>query len=688
MKAAYTNFTGGEISHSLASRYDLGKFKSSCRHLENFLPDLHGPLHRRMGTRFLEDLEGFSVLIPFEFSADPGQNYVLVLQEGRIRVAQKNGFVRDASGEPVSMPAPYLKEQLYDVAFAQSGDIVYLAHPGHALRKVMRYGQADWRLEKVNFMPAIDPPDLVTVAFSSGDGNFDLRYKVAAVNAKGEVSVAAKGHQPAGKHPSDWVVGDYALVSWFPVDGAESYLVWREDAGIYGLIGVSDGETKTSGGQVVFRDDRYTADQKDTPPNPQDPFTQGNNPGLVTFHQQRLVLGSPALQPQTWHASRTGSYEDFSRARPLKDDDALEFTLASGRIDVIQWMASFGDLLFGTAGGEYKAIGADQGAITPSSLNMREQSYWGSARLRPLVIGNSVLHVQRQGSRVRDLCYSLERDGYAGNDLSVLAAHLFENRLIKQWDYQQSPGSTIYCVRDDGLMLALTYLKEHEIWGWSRVSTRGKFRSVAVTAGSMEDDVYVVAERVIKNETRWYLERFEPRWKESDGIESAFFVDSGLSYSGLATSVLAGLEHLEGLEVAILADGGPLPAQVVRDGRIILPFAARTAQVGLPYKSLVCPQTPEADMQEGASLGRARSYSRSRLRLAASVGGSYGPDLETLYNLPFTPAKYGQAIPPFTGDLEFNPDAGYSPEGKIWFVQDLPLPFTITALMLEVDIAG
>ncbi len=680
MKVAYTNFTGGEISLSLASRYDLGKFKNSCRHLENFLPDLHGPLRRRMGTRFLEDLGSFAVLIPFEFSADPSQNYVMIFSEGKIRVAQKNGFVKGSDGKPISMAAPYTAAQLYDISFAQSGDLVYLAHNGHALRKVERRSHTDWRLVQVQFMPTIAAPASVTVGFSSGGGSFSLRYKVAAVNSKGEISASARGQQPSGKHPSDWVVGDYATVSWSAVSGAESYLIYREEAGVYGLVGVSE--------TTSFRDDRYTVDAKDTPPIPQDPFIEGNHPGLVTFHQQRLVLASPTLQPQTWHASRTGSYEDFARSKPLKDDDALEFTLASGRIDIIQWVAAFGDLLLGTAGSEYKAIGADQGTITPTSINVREQSYWGSMRLRPLIIGNSVLHVQRQGSRVRDLCYSLEKDGYAGNDLSVLASHLFDTHLIKQWDYQQAPGSTIFCVRDDGMLLALTYLKEHEIWGWSRITTNGGFRSVAVTAGAMEDDTYVVVERIIGGKSRWYLERFEPRWQESDGIANAFFVDSGLSYSGAATKTLSGLSHLEGCIVSILADGSPQPNQIVKGGSVTLPLSTTKAHVGLPYRAIMCPQTPEADVQEGATLGRVRSYSRSRIRLSASVGCSYGPHPYNMYDLPFLPEQYGSPVPPYTGDREYNPDVGYSPEGEIWFAQDAPLPLIITAIMLEVDIAG
>ncbi len=164
--------------------------------------------------------------------------------------------------------------------------------------------------------------------------------------------------------------------------------------------------------------------------------------------------------------------------------------------------------------------------------------------------------------------------------------------------------------------------------------------------------------------------------------------DSGLSYRGEGARVITGLEHLEGCSVAILTDGSPLPQQVVRDACITLPYSAKTVHVGLPYRSLLCPQTPEADLANGSSLGRFRSYGQARMRLLDSVGGKFGPDPQTLYDLPFVPTAYGTAVQPFSGDRSFSPSLGYGSEGSLWLAQDLPLPFTIVALTLDVDISG
>ena len=192
MRVSYTNFTGGEVSGVLSARYDLSKYKTYCKHSENFIHELHGAVRHRGGTYFLEDLGGPGVLIPFEFSADPSQNYVLILQAGKARVAQENGFVLATGGAPVSLALPYTAAQLYDISFAQSGDIIYLAHIAHPLRKIMRNSHNNWSVQTVSFAASIAAPASVSVAFNA-TGAFTLRYKVAAVNAAGEVSAATGG---------------------------------------------------------------------------------------------------------------------------------------------------------------------------------------------------------------------------------------------------------------------------------------------------------------------------------------------------------------------------------------------------------------------------------------------------------------------------------------------------------------
>lgn len=680
MRVALQNFTGGEIAPTLSARYDLSRFRSSLHCMENFLPNLHGDVSRRMGTQFVQALEGETTLIPFSFNAAADQNFVLLLSQNSMQIVNMKGdFVLD---KPIA--TPYAVEHLLEISYAQVGDVVYLAHRKYPFSKIVRRtapsGVHVWSLETVYFNTSLPPPSEPGVRFHAATmGAYSLKYKVVAVDAQGKESLASEwGGTGQGKHPSDWAVGDYALISWNEVNNAVEFNIYREEAGFYGFIGISK--------ELSFRDNNYQADISDTPREDWDPFADGNNPGVVAFHQQRMVLASTPKTPQAFYMSRVGDFENFRKSRPMQDDDPVEYLIASGSIDAITWVSSFGDLLLGTSGSEYRASG-DGGSISARTISITAQSYWGSANILPLIIGNSILHIQRHGGRVRDLFYSLEKDGYAGNDLSIMAPHLFEGHSVRQWCYQQTPGSVLWVVRDDGVLLALTYMKEHDIWGWSRHLTQGAFRSVAVLSGDNADVMLAVTRRTVKGQQKYFLERLAPRWRDFDGIEAAYYVDCGKSHIGIATTQVGGLAHLEGCPVAVLADGSPVEGCVVKQGSITLPYAAKVVHVGLAYTSVLAPLPLEGDMENGSTLGKMRSYGQCGVRLSATVGGKYGPSRQQLYDIPCVPQVWGDAVPPFSGDVDFAPNGGMSTNATIWLVQDRPMPFNVVAITLDMDLA-
>lgn len=692
-RVAFRNFTGGEVTPTLSARYDLQKFGSFLQCCENFIPNLHGDIERRPGMRFIADLGGKSVLIPFQFNTEPENNYVLIFREGSITVASADGLLAG-----VSIESPYALDDVYALSTAQAGDIVYLAHKNYALRKLTRSGTApdyEWALEEVVLNQSIAAPAAPTVTFVRDNGddsaplNYTLRYVVTAVDGDGVESVASAVGSTSGKYPTDWVVGNHVDLAWTAVDGAEEYNVYRESAGYYGFIGVSR--------STSFQDQNFEPDTATTPKEDWNPFEGGNNPATVAFHQQRLVLGGTKDDPASFFMSRTGDYENFRKSRPLQDDDPVEYMLASGSIDEIRWMASFGDLLIGTSGAEYKATSGGA-AITSSDVQISVQSYWGSSGLAPLIIGQSVMHCQRSGSHVRDLYYSWESDGYAGNDLSLLAPQLVESHHIMQWAFQQSPGSNIWAVRDDGVLLCLTYMKEQNVYGWSRHVTQGKVLSVAVISGSQEDVVMLVVEREVGGAKKYFLERLAGRFRDTDGIGDAFYVDCGLtSRRETAAEMMTGLGHLEGADVVALADGSPVEGLKVADGAVTLPYAAKVVTVGLNYVSALSPLPLETDTQQGATLGKRRAYGKCVLRLYRSVGGKYAAtepgdlfDVEgwkgrTAYDVPFLPEKYGEACQPFSGDIEISLPSGQDADTSLWLMQDRPMPFRVVAIMADVD---
>ena len=187
-----------------------------------------------------------------------------------------------------------------------------------------------------------------------------------------------------------------------------------------------------------------------------------------------------------------------------------------------------------TSGGEYVITGDQNKVLTPSSFAFSSQGSNGSSNVPPIAVANIALFVQEKGSVVRDLAYSFDVDGYQGNDLTILANHLFQKHSIVDWCFSIVPYSSAFCIRDDGKLLVMTYLRDQQVFAWAPQSSTGKYESTCSISEGNEDAVYFVINRTVNGQTVRYIERLSSRLFTSD--EDAFFVDSGLSYDGRNTS--------------------------------------------------------------------------------------------------------------------------------------------------------
>jgi hypothetical protein len=147
-----TNFTAGELSPRLEGRVDLAKYHNGCRVLENMVIHVHGGASRRAGTRFVAEVKDSASpvrLVPFEFSTV--QAYVLEFGDGYIRFFRDEGQIESAPGVAYEIASPYGAAELFELAFAQSADVMYLVHPAHAPRRLSRTDHTSWTLEAVDF---------------------------------------------------------------------------------------------------------------------------------------------------------------------------------------------------------------------------------------------------------------------------------------------------------------------------------------------------------------------------------------------------------------------------------------------------------------------------------------------------------------------------------------------------------
>lgn len=405
-------------------------------------------------------------------------------------------------------------------------------------------------------------------------------------------------------------------------------------------------------------------------------------PNCAGFIEDRLFFAGTKRYGQTFWGSKGGNYNNFGTSIPTLDTDAITSMLNGGQVNGIKAIITFGEAIMLTAGGEFKVSGRN-GPLSPSNVHSQAQEYRGISDVAPVTVGSRIVYVQQQGSIVRDLGYQYDQDKYTGDDLTLLVDHLFRKHKIVSMAYQQAPYSIIWCVRDDGLLLGLTYIKEQEIFAWHKHTTEGgRFIDVACIAGEDEDELYCVVER----DGKYYVEVMAPRGK-TDNVAEQYFVDCGKTYSGAGTEEVDGLDHLEGKTVAILADGFVLPRQVVKNGKVTLNAAYKKIHVGIPIQSVFKSLPVELIGQDGSYLGRKKRVSKVMMMFHESRGGRYGRVDESMDEMKWrSTEQWGEPIDLYTGKKEINiPAASYEMTQQIVVRQDDPLPLTILSMVAEVQ---
>ncbi len=312
-----------------------------------------------------------------------------------------------------------------------------------------------------------------------------------------------------------------------------TYNVYKRLGGIFGFIG--------STSALTFNDDSsQSPDTLTSTPIYREPF-QGSSrwPTCVAFYQGRMVLAGSEANPNGADCSVIGDYTNFTIHSPHQDSDAVQFQTA-GYQDSIKDIVPLDKLVVLTNGAEFVVDGGGEGgALTPTETNVKPRTYNGTEGLFPLLIDADVLYLDR-GGQVRDFNYAFATDKYQGLNRSLFVPDLLRGHTITDWAYQRNPNSIVWMVREDGVVLSMTYQPDQEMFAWAEHRFYGGTveNVVVVPEGSgetAEDAVYFTVNRTLEDasETR-YIERLSPR-TFTDVIE-ANFLDSSKVYDGRNTA--------------------------------------------------------------------------------------------------------------------------------------------------------
>lgn len=618
-------FVGGEVAKELHARTDLELYRHALRLARNFCPTADGGLVNRPGTVYqasTKDSSKVSRLIPFIFG--DGQNYVLEFGDLYFRVFYGGVYLA------VEEVTTYAEADLAGLSYTQSGDILTITSLSYPPREVTRTGHTTWAIADKSFAAVQAAPtggsrtlDAATtpkkpwevwVTAVDANGNESTALKVVTQPTHGDFCAEA-GNTSSGE-------GTKNVYGWTAPAGTAPtlYRVFRGQNGVPGYIG----STFTTS----FRDDGQAPDFNDRPPTYPNPFgSAGNYPRACVYHDQRLWFAGTTNKPNGLWGSVVGLFRLFESHQPPLEDDAVVLALANRVKETIRHLGSGKALLAFTDSVVHPVSGAGSDEpISATSVQAPPNPKVGISEVAPLEADHSFLLVEDGGSRVHELAFDAAVGGYSARSLTVFGHHLVDGHTIVDWCFARKPFAVVWAVRDDGVLLSLTYERAQGVFAWARHDTdqaetnpatgykqHGAVESVCTVPEGDEDAVYLIVNRtfgISPATPHRYIERLSTRKVEDARL--GVFVDAAFVYDGRNTSAAkVTLEEIDsggwgvGAELRATADtldSFPAATWMVGDLLVINPDADPSAVFGSATGNTTVVQLEVTNVLSGTEL--------------------------------------------------------------------------------------
>lgn len=562
-----TTFTSGEISRRLLGRGDLNAYANGALSLRNVFIHPTGGISRRAGLAYVDTVAGAGRLIDFEFNTE--QVYLLVLTDLQMDIYQAGVKIE-------TLVTPWSEAQLRQINWTQSADTLMICHPDIEPQKLTRQSGGTWSLDAWNF-------------YTDDNGvNRQPFYKFA----DSIVSVTPNATS-----------GTVTLT-------ASASVFDPSHAGTYMTVGGKQIEITSYASPTVIEGTAIEtlASTSATTDWEEQAFSAMRGwPVSVCFHQDRLVIGGSRDLPNRLWLSKSGDIWNFDLGTGL-DDEAIEFSILSDQVNAIRSVFSGRDLQVFTSGAEWQVTGSP---LTPETVQIDRQTRIGSLterNLAPVDVDGATIFVARNGREVREFLYTDLEAAYQATDLSLLARHLVKDPVSVAFDQN---NRLLHFVLESGDLATLTNYRTERVSAWTLQQTDGHFLSVAVTG----DDVYALINRNGIHTIEYF--------------DETLFLDSALKGEAVtATASWSGLDHLEGADVAIIADGIVQTNKTVSSGSITLDNPANNVVIGLPYTHIVepLPPSPLANGGAGRAVRMVEAVFRVENTAALRLDVGRGPD--------------------------------------------------------------
>lgn len=653
-----SSFTGGEISPRLHGRVDIDLYKTGLSRCENMFVYPHGGVSKRGGTRYVAAVkDSTKTTILHKFNYRDEFQYVLEFGHNYIRFFRSHAAI----GDIYELATTYDQTEVADLRFAQDQDsnALYIVHKDHVPAMLIRDAHATWRLISLNEDGIFD----VTNITHGGDHTNNTYTGVALGGGTGTGAEATV------------VVAGNDVTSVLITDSGSGYL--EADAGL--TI-----DNATIGGAADATVDVDNCIMMNTPSQ----WGAANYPTIVLLYELRLWFMSTPDQPNWIWSSNTAEFNEFDLGTGL---DAESIAVPLKQATKLLWAeATDVDILVGAHNGEFRiSSNTNLEALTPSNIRPSSATNYGGAFVSPIRIDSDTIFLQKGLRKLRKLQYRWQTSSYVADNITLVAEHITQTGVVDM-AYSNEPDSFIWMALTDGSLVSMTYDPDNKVFGCHDHPIAGTDRlvkSIAVIDGATDiakDEVWMIVSRTINEGTVQLVEYLVPEGlSQEDTKEDAFFVDCGVTATGVDLALVNTLSHLEGETVSVLADGAVQSPKVVDKGTITISPVAAKVQAGLRYSGIIETLPLKGGNPIGSAQTKIKRVSRLALRLFRSLG-FYVSDIAGTYEDVYTfgPGTMGTATDPYTGDTEEIPfPGGYDLQGRVKIFSSDPTPLTILAIV-------
>ncbi len=668
-------------------------------------------------------------LVPFIFSDD--ERYIVSLEDAKIRIFQISpttgavSFIQTITADTSSAALPFGDDILEELTFAQSGDIMFIAHQTFMVRQLERTGLTTFQVTTYNFDSRIDQfginqpyysfhakdvtldPSatsgngitLTTSAayFESGHVNTRLRYQgneivitavASSTSATGNVignltvRLAADAIETTegiadvevtfalhGLKVNDSITlsnaGAVGGISAANINGARTIQEVIDENVFVITCGQNAANTSVGGGSIKVTTHAPTTEWEE-----QSYSALRGFPAAVAFHENRLWFAGTISQPDGIWASQSASYFNFD-VGDGDDNDALDLTASIGEINTIRHIVSNRDLQLFSSTNEFYIPAFTDKPITPTNAQIKRQTPYGSSSVRPQPFDGATLFIQKTGSVVREYIFSDNEGAYVSTGISTLSPHLITDpvQMGVLTGAINRPESYAFLINRNGKIAIFTSNRSEERAGWSEFTTQGKFHSVCV----IDDRVFFVTQHdkgggsqkfILSEMDSEYNLDFSDKFTGTAGV---FAVSSHFA-NGAVVDVVSGTDYLGSFTVA----GGNVDVSAVEE--------ITSAEIGYSFNVEAETLPVDAQVVGGPLTGQPRAINRVILDLNSTLSVSVNGTALVIRQVN---SNFSQDRVAVTGKEEFRL-LGYSTDPTVKITQISPLSLQINGLIAEV----